>query len=633
MKKLTSLCLVLLLTVSAFAQTLTVAEAIAIGQTLDNKSTSTETYTIEGYVNAIDENSFNTSYNNMTFWIADTRGNAAATLSGALQCYRCRPDRELVVGDKVRVVAPLKHWYETIETGKINAPVTWLESAPEDPDPEDPDPQEVTGSLRVCAQNLNNYYYNYTQTTRPSYSDEAGFQEKTQKIVNAMLDINADIYAFCEVEATPIALQHLAEAMSTQAGEAGRYVAVSDGIDYTWYEGIADNQIKSGFIYRTDRVKTYGSNTGATPGNGYYAHTMRIQAFRQLENGEKLVVSMNHFKAKDNSSDQGGAMRETNATNLLNALKKVNTDPDILVLGDLNCQVGETPITMITDAGYEEQLLKYDPYAWSHCYGSGELIDHVFANASMADQIVNAYVKHVSAYKCNPAVSSWESWSDHDPYVVEINLHTEVPETPCEDIDVSYLATGGTGLGDITAEKISGSYNWRYQSNYGATCQNKGGENWLLTPAYEMSKSASVNIAFDHTIGYANADNMTNEMTLWVTPDFSGVADSEWHQLTIPTYPTLNKNWPDFVHASVDVPTEYLGTKTAFGFKYAVPSDAAKSPTWEIQNLRITAQCEGAASDVENVSEQQQAYKTLRHGQLIIIRSGVEYTVTGQRLY
>ena len=67
-------------------------------------------------------------------------------------------------------------------------------------------------------------------------------------------------------------------------------------------------------------------------------------------------------------------------------------------------------------------MLQYDPNAYSHCYGGGELIDHVFANASMAEQIVNAYVKHVSTYRCTSYVTQDMSYSDHDPYVVEINL-------------------------------------------------------------------------------------------------------------------------------------------------------------------------------------------------------------------
>ena len=100
MKKITSLLLALLCI--AGAQAITVAEAIAIGQQLDNKATSTDSYTIVGYVNVITDNSYNTDYNNMTFWIADTRGTASSTAQGALLCYRARPSRELQVGDKVR---------------------------------------------------------------------------------------------------------------------------------------------------------------------------------------------------------------------------------------------------------------------------------------------------------------------------------------------------------------------------------------------------------------------------------------------------------------------------------------------------------------------------------------------------
>lgn len=308
--------------------------------------------------------------------------------------------------------------------------------------PQGEEPPVEYSLLRVCAQNLENYYYNYSQSARPSYSDQAGFQNKTAKIVNAMLQIDADIYAFCEVEAKPIVLAQLADSMNARAGVAGRYAAVSDGIDYTWYEGIADNQIKSGFIYRTDKVSTLGSNTAATSGYGYYSRTMRIQAFRETSSNEALVLSMNHFKAKDSSEDQGESMRQINAENLVNALDWVTTDPDILVLGDLNCEYGETPIMTIVNAGFEEQLLRFDADAYSHCYGGGELIDHVLANPSMQSQIVNAYVKHICTWRCTDGVYSSTSYSDHDPYVIEINLGNKS------------LRCAETAIKEETAQKI-----------------------------------------------------------------------------------------------------------------------------------------------------------------------------------
>jgi endonuclease/exonuclease/phosphatase family metal-dependent hydrolase len=467
---------------------------------------------------------------------------------------------------------------------------------------------------------LQNYYFN-PNTGRGDYT-QAEIAAKTRKIVNAMLDIDADIYAFCEVEAKPIVLQQLADSMNAHAGASGRYVPVSDNIDQDWAAD-KDYNIKSGFIYRTDKVATVGNNTGAVSGNGYYAHTMRLQAFRQLSDGEKLVVSMNHFKAKDSSEDAGEAQRQTNATNLLSALNKVNADPDILILGDLNCQVGETPITMIINAGYEEQLLKYNANAWSHCWGNGELIDHVFANASMAEQIVNAYVKHVSAYKCNSAVSSSQSWSDHDPYVVEINLSAPaIPETPCEDIDATYLTS--------SMEPMTSTNNiWHWDSNGYVKAQRSGGvTDYMFTPVLNMNGMSSASISFQHTHKFAGTPS--EELTLWVTPDFQGdVESSTWQQLTISPY-AANTNWT-FVNVSIDVPVAYLGPNTVFAFKYM--STASNFAAWEIKNLHITAECaEGPGAKMENINEQKSAQKILRQGQIIIIRSGVAYTITGQRL-
>ena len=484
-------------------------------------------------------------------------------------------------------------------------------------------------TLRICAQNLENYYYNYTQSTRPSYSDAEGFRTKTVKIVNAMLTIDADIYAFCEVEAKPIVLQQLADSMNAHAGVSGRYAAVNDGIDYTWYDGITDNQIKSGFIYRTDKVATVGSNSGAVYGSGYYARTMRIQAFKQLSNNEKFVVSMNHFKAKDSSSDQGEAQRQTNANNLVSAVGNLTADPDILILGDLNCEYGEAPITTIVNAGFEEQLLKYDAYAWSHCYGGGELIDHVLANPSMAAQIVNAYVKHVSAYKCNSAVTWDMSWSDHDPYVVELNLgRPATPEGVCVDIDETHLTDG---MGDMTTE---GESVWSWYSNGYAKGSKQGGyTGYLMTPAMSMKGMKSAEISFQHAHKFAGTP--AEELTLWVTPDYQGdVAASEWHQLTISPY-TDNNSWT-WADVSIDVPVAYLGANTVFAFKYM--STDTKYATWEIKNLHITAECAGSTTDIDQTSfpsgegRGEASKLILLNGQIFILRGEKVYTVTGQEV-
>lgn len=282
-----------------------------------------------------------------------------------------------------------------------------------------PLPNVGNGRLKVCAQNLRNYYFYYTENDRPDYNNKAGFAEKTRKIVDAMIWVDADIYAFCEVEARPIVLQQLADSMNARV-QGTPYAAVADYIDVPSSQ--RTNNIKSGFIYRTDKVQIYGMNYGGSSST-YYHETMRIQAFQEISSGQRLTLSMNHFKAKDSSDDAGNGTRVKNANNLLSSLKSAAADPDILIMGDLNCEVYEQPITILIDAGFEEQLLRYEPDAFTHCWNGGELIDHALANASMAAQITGAGVYHIST-GCGEysSVNYSHRYSDHDPYIIGINL-------------------------------------------------------------------------------------------------------------------------------------------------------------------------------------------------------------------
>lgn len=421
MKRIHTFLFSILFTLSLSAQSMTVAEVLEAVADLEQGSTTDETYTFTGYVTNITENAFHDSWNNMSFWVSDANNAASSNAEGAILAYHIRPDVELAEGNRVEVTAKVKNWNGTLEA--VSGTATYLGEA----EPE----VRGKGALRVCAQNLENYYYNYN-TGRGDYTEEQR-TAKTRKIVNMMVTVDADIYAFCELEAQPIILEQLADSANAQV-EGTPYQAVYDGIDVEWDS--YDNNLKSGFIYRTDRVATVGSNQAGSTAF-YYKNTMRIQAFKLLSNNEKLVVSMNHFKAKDSSEDAGESKRISNANSLINALKKVTTDPDILILGDLNCTYEETPIQMIVNEGFEEQLLRFNTGAYSHCYGGGELIDHVLANSTMREQVKNAYVKHICTYKCTTGVTKDMSYSDHDPYVVEINLCSTgdcEEETGVEDV-------------------------------------------------------------------------------------------------------------------------------------------------------------------------------------------------------
>lgn len=275
-------------------------------------------------------------------------------------------------------------------------------------------PNVGNARIVVLANNLENFYYNYDESSRPDYSTDEGRAEKTRKIADMVIASGADVFAFCEVEAKPIILEFLVEAINGKLG-SNAFAYVTDDI----YEesDSYDNAIKSGFIYRKASVEPYGGNYAAARA-AYYRNTMRIQAWTELATGEHFTLSMNHFKAK--SDDASIAKRVENATWLVSALSSSSKvqDPDILIMGDLNCEMGEEALDILIEDGFEEQLLRYDQNAYSYIYkNSHELIDHAFANGTMAGQITGAAVWHT-----NTSAKYNSRYSDHDAVVVGLRL-------------------------------------------------------------------------------------------------------------------------------------------------------------------------------------------------------------------
>ena len=279
----------------------------------------------------------------------------------------------------------------------------------------------------VLANNLENYYIN-PNSGRGDYT-QAQIVAKTGKIVEMMLASNADIFAFCEVEAKPAVLQYLVQELNTAAG-GNDFAAVTDGIDEDWDERY-NNNIKSGFVYRVATVAPYGSDYAATNVT-YYKNTMRIQAWTEKATGEKFTLSMNHFKAM--SDEASRSKRVDNANWLMAGLSNSSKvkDPDILIMGDLNAQMGEQCLTIIQNNGYVEQLLRFDEDAYSYIYyGSHELIDHAFANSTMAQQITAAAVWHT-----NTSQSYSQRYSDHDAVLVGLRLGEQLSDIETIDVTV-----------------------------------------------------------------------------------------------------------------------------------------------------------------------------------------------------
>ena len=489
-------------------------------------------------------------------------------------------------------------------------------------------PNVGNGRIRILGNNLENYYFN-PNSGRGDYTPQE-IAEKTRKIVVAMLKADADIYAFCEVEAQPIVLQQLADSMNARAGVAGRYAAVDDGISEPWDEEY-NNNLKSGFIYRTDKVKTYYSDYPATNVT-YYKNVMRIQAWEELATGERFTLSMNHFKAKSDAASV--AKRVENANWLISGLNNSSKvkDPDILIMGDLNAEIDEVALQILISNGFAEQLLRFDPNAYSYCYqGQRELIDHAFANSTMATQVTGAAAWHYNT-TCSGTSTYSERYSDHDPYLVAVNLGGELPGD-CQSI--SFTETFAESLGQFTAVDKAGEAAWYWNSKYSCAnvnAYNKGANtDYLISPAFDFTDQKSGTIRFSHAIAYGTSSEWANQCQLLISDNYTTDVDAAtWTQLAITDWSTSNFEWKE---NTITIPEAFMRKNNVhFAFYYNVGETGA--PSWEIKDMSVQTVCEKdtvtGLFDVQPVEVP--AHKEIRHGQLIIIRSGVEYTVTGQRI-
>ena len=452
-------------------------------------------------------------------------------------------------------------------------------------------------SLVVCAQNMRNYYMHIANNPKANYT-QAQLIAKTQQIAEVYRFIDADIYAMCELEANDTVLQVLTDSLNGRTVDRP-YAYVVDGISDDTY-----SFVKSGFIYRKDKVKTVGSNNASTS-QTYYKYTMRYQMFEELATGERFTLSMNHFKAKTGTDSVDNAKRVSEATDLINKMKYVTADPDILIMGDLNCEIGEDPLKLIVDAGYEEQLLRFDSASISHCYlGNGQLIDHAFANSAMAAQITGAGVFHICT-ACSDGASYNYSYrySDHDPYLVGLKLKSDGSEDkPCEDL--AFSETFATSLGGFSSINVSGKNDWYIDKSYKCAkmygAQSDNNEDWLVSPALDLSKHKEATLTFDHAANKGTAANKTTMQTLWMSADYIDGAPSAatWTQVTIPTYP-VGTNWTFVNSGKIAVPKEFLVENMHFAFKY-VAATMAEASCWQIKNVALNASC--SATPIEHVA-------------------------------
>lgn len=317
------------------------------------------------------------------------------------------------------------------------------------------------GSLKIASFNVLNYFNGDGTgqgfpTSRGADTAEE-FTRQSNKIVAALIDINADVVGLMEIEndgfGSHSAIADLVDKLNTQLGNnTYNYVNLNQ-------TGIGSDEITVGFIYKPSTVSLVGSaiTTSQSPFD-FGNRQPLVQTFKEIASNEEVTIAVNHFKSKgscnsatgnnaDQSDGQGcwNELRTQAANGLVSWLNTHPTgsiDSDILIIGDLNSYGKEDPINAITMQGYKNLISDHLGIGgYSYSFG-GEVgyLDHALASSDLAPQIVDATIWHINAdeprifdynteYKSTDQLTKYYGddayrASDHDPVIVLLNLNS-----------------------------------------------------------------------------------------------------------------------------------------------------------------------------------------------------------------
>lgn len=312
-------------------------------------------------------------------------------------------------------------------------------------------PEDVGGSLTVASFNVLNYFTTFGERGADNQEE---FDRQRDKIITALLTIDADIVGLMEIENNGYdagsAIVDLVSGLNDIAG-AGTYAFIDPGVDQ-----IGTDEIAVGLIYQPGSVTPAGSAAilDDTFDPDYYDDYNRpalAQTFDVNGTEERFTVVVNHLKSKGSPCDAigdpdvGDGQGNCNLTRTSAMTVEVDWlatdptgsgDPDFLIIGDLNSYAQEDPIDVARNAGYTD-LLDQHVGAGAYTYifdGESGYLDYAMANGSLASQVTGATTWDINADE--PSVIDYNTEfksqdlytvspyraSDHDPVIVGLDL-------------------------------------------------------------------------------------------------------------------------------------------------------------------------------------------------------------------
>ncbi|HSC66177.1 MAG TPA: ExeM/NucH family extracellular endonuclease [Cellvibrio sp.] len=321
---------------------------------------------------------------------------------------------------------------------------------------------DSTANLKIASFNVLNFFNGNGAgggfPTARGANTAAEFTRQKNKIVSALVGLNADVIGLIEIEndgyGNTSAIAELTAALNTATGTSA-WKFINPGVNK-----IGTDEIAVGFIYRSDKATAIGKTAilDSNVDSQFIDNKNRpalAQSFRVNSNRAIATAVVNHFKSKGSDCndigdlDIGDGQGNCNITRTQAAsalVKWLGTHPtgvsdrDYLIIGDLNAYAKENPIAQILNAGYTDLINKFaGESAYSYVFdGQAGYLDHGLASAALTPQVLYAADWHINAdepisldynteFKSAAQINNFYAAdayrsSDHDPLVVSLKL-------------------------------------------------------------------------------------------------------------------------------------------------------------------------------------------------------------------
>jgi uncharacterized protein len=348
------------------------------------------------------------------------------------------------------------------------------------------------GSLKVASFNVLNYFNGDGLgggfPTSRGANTLAEFNRQRDKIIAAIVDMDADIVGLMEIEndgyAAHSAIADLVDGLNAVAG-SGTYEYIDPGVSR-----IGTDEIAVGIIYKSSKAEPVApsailDNSVDPRFLDTKSRPVLAQTFLDKASNKTLTVAVNHFKSKGSSCDDvsdpdtGDGQGNCNLTRTAAAQALADwltTDPtgsngrNVMIIGDLNAYAKEDPIAALKTAGYVNLVDKVigDSAAYSYVFGGESgVLDHALANSRLTKQVKGLAVWHINAdepraldynveFKSAGQVTEFYSpdvfrSSDHDPLLVELLVKGDLDNDG--DVDIQDRVAFSRTLGQCDGKK------------------------------------------------------------------------------------------------------------------------------------------------------------------------------------